>query len=252
MSCTIVGNSQTVESYQMQKSKLSNCKTFKDSLVAVAKLFIGVPFKAKTLEESPELLVVNLTGMDCITFVEYAIAITRSEDTSAFRNKLTSLRYRDGLIGGYSSRIHYLSEWLVRTSRKGIFTNVGVNGNRCFEPELTFMSNHASSYNALKNDTLELYNIRSKESDFNKLKLGFNYYDREHFKNEYLQNGDIVAFKSKVNGLDFDHLGFVVYDRGKMKLLHASLDNKVVMLTNESVKEYFNRIKKFDGIVIVR
>ena len=49
-----------------------------DVVVVVGKSFIGTEYLAKGLEEDgDEQLVVNLSGLDCTTFVEYCVALAR-------------------------------------------------------------------------------------------------------------------------------------------------------------------------------
>ena len=243
---------QTVSDFLKAKEKLEFTNDFKHNLVETAKLFVGIPYVAGTLEKAPEQLVIDFTGLDCITFVENAIALTLAKDESNYRHILQNLRYRQGIIDGYPSRIHYLSEWLVRIGRQGIFTQINNGGDLCFEPDLHFMSSNPKYYAALKNDSTAVNAIAKKEAAFNDMKIGFHFYSKNAFEDRLLQHGDIVAFKSKKEGLDFDHLGLVVVENGQKLLLHASLDYKKVLITKESVKDYLMRIKKFDGVSIVR
>ena len=243
---------QTVSDFLKAKEKLEFTNDFKHNLVETAKLFVGIPYVAGTLEKAPEQLVIDFKGLDCITFVENAIALTLAKDESNYRHILQNLRYRQGIIDGYPSRIHYLSEWLVRIGRQGIFTQINNGGDLCFEPDLHFMSSNPKYYAALKNDSTAVNAIAKKEAAFNDMKIGFHFYSKNAFEDRLLQHGDIVAFKSKKEGLDFDHLGLVVVENGQKLLLHASLDYKKVLITKESVKDYLMRIKKFDGVSIVR
>lgn len=74
--------------------------------------YLGKPYVAHTLEvNDEEQLVVNLDEVDCTTFVEYvlaqSLAATRGGD---MKDYLTRIRYRDGRIDGYTSRLHYIAE----------------------------------------------------------------------------------------------------------------------------------------------
>jgi len=243
---------QAVSDFLKAKEQITYNEDFKYNLVETAKLFIGTPYVAGTLEKTPEHLVIDFTGLDCITFVENAIALTLAKDEGAFRSVLQSLRYRRGIINGYPSRIHYLSEWLVRIGRQGMFTQLNNGGDLCFEPNLHFMSSNPQYYTALKQDSIAAKAIKQHELTFNEMKIGFPYYSKNAFEDRFLKHGDIVAFKSKKAGLDFDHLGLVVVEGNKKLLIHASLDYKKVLITKETVKDYLMRIKKFDGISIIR
>ncbi len=68
-------------------------------------------------KDGDEQLVINLTGLDCTTFLENSLALARciKKGTTSFEDYLEELqfiRYRDGVIDGYTSRLHYFSDWI--------------------------------------------------------------------------------------------------------------------------------------------
>src|SRR5690606_12471803 len=83
------------------------------------------PYVAHTLEvPGPERLVINLRGLDCVSFVENTLALSRLvragvSDFEAFQAEIRALRYRDGAIDGYPSRLHYFTEWIADNERMG-------------------------------------------------------------------------------------------------------------------------------------
>ncbi|NNK19492.1 MAG: DUF1460 domain-containing protein, partial [Maribacter sp.] len=90
-------------------------KDFGKTIVAVGKTFLGTPYVAKTLEIGEiETLVVNLQGLDCTTYVENVLAFSLllregKSDFDAFTNNLETIRYKNGKLDGYASRLHYFS-----------------------------------------------------------------------------------------------------------------------------------------------
>ena len=83
--------------------------------------FIGTPYGAHTLEGEQEILTVNLDSLDCTTFVETAMALayTIVEQRTSWRDfiyNLRRLRYRNGEVDGYPSRLHYIADWVVDES----------------------------------------------------------------------------------------------------------------------------------------
>ncbi|KAF0181080.1 MAG: hypothetical protein FD164_1631 [Nitrospirae bacterium] len=79
----------------------------------LAKQFMGMPYKAGTLAGSAttaEHLVVNLTGVDCFTFLDYIEAMRRSASYAGFVENLKVVRYRNGAID-FRSRNHFFSDW---------------------------------------------------------------------------------------------------------------------------------------------
>jgi len=94
----------------------------------VAQWFKGTPYLAGTLDQNKEeQLVINLQGLDCVTYVETVIALSQTIkggilNNEAFYRYLEKLRYRDGNMDGYASRLHYFSDWLLNNHKKGILT----------------------------------------------------------------------------------------------------------------------------------
>ena len=59
--------------------------------------------------------------VDCLTFVEYTLAQALG---SSFADNLQKIRYRDGIIDGYTSRLHYTSDWIENGVRQGLLEDV--------------------------------------------------------------------------------------------------------------------------------
>ena len=77
--------------------------------------FVDTPYKAGTLEvDDTEDLIINCDEVDCTTFVEYALAMALCPQQGDemqegdFARNLQRIRYRDGKIDGYTSRLHYI------------------------------------------------------------------------------------------------------------------------------------------------
>ena len=94
---------------------------------------LGTPYKNYTLElddriEAPS---VNMAGMDCWTFFEIALGTARALKTSENPTPQDLLRmieldrYRGGRCNGvFTSRLHYLEQWLYDNQSRGLVTNV--------------------------------------------------------------------------------------------------------------------------------
>ena len=77
------------------------------------------------------------------------------EDRSfnAFCNNLLQLRYRNGIVDGYSSRIHYTSEWILQAEDLGLAKEISCSaGSIPLIQEISYMSTHANQYPALASD----------------------------------------------------------------------------------------------------
>src|SRR5271157_6628379 len=102
--------------------------------VAVGKALLGTPYANYTLEidnhtESPS---VNLRGVDCWTYFEIALGFARMLELKSGnytpRDLLAMIevdRYRGGQCNGrYTSRLHYLEDWIYDNERRGLVVNV--------------------------------------------------------------------------------------------------------------------------------
>lgn len=113
-----------------QKMDLPKGETSAQTALIIAQSFIGQPYKAGTLDApSKEQLVCNLKDFDCWTFVETISAMTLTKNLAkptfaAFLSNLKKLRYRDGQINGYASRIHYFKEWAIKAEENKVVQDI--------------------------------------------------------------------------------------------------------------------------------
>jgi len=228
-------------------------------IVKTALSFEGTPYVGKTLEgNSVESLVVNLHELDCSTFIESCLAIVLSEKSgnptfSVFKDNLLKMRYREGKINSYESRLHYFTDWIYDNQQKGVIKDITKKlGGIPFKKEINFMSTHPVYYDQLKNDTVKVAAIRRFEKKINSRK--YFYIPKEEVKNiePRLEEGMIVAITSGVNGLDIAHVGFLVKVNSRIHLLHASSDFKKVMVSEKPLSDYLAGNKKQTGIMVLK
>ena len=87
------------------------------------KKFLGIPYVAHTLElGDKEHLIVNLHGLDCTTFVETVVALSMCDQQNKrtfddFCQNLTKIRFREGKMTDYTSRLHYFTWWAEDNER---------------------------------------------------------------------------------------------------------------------------------------
>src|SRR5688500_12202282 len=108
--------------------------------VRVGELAVGTPYEAFTLEgylraggnpSRTEPLTVSLTRFDCVTLVESCLAVarvaarTRAPSWDRFAREVERMRYRGGKRGGYTSRLHYFSEWISDGEKRGLVRDMG-------------------------------------------------------------------------------------------------------------------------------
>ena len=144
----------TTEINQLLKKGIESGLTKPNELVTFyAHELMGRPYVAQTLEGEPEMLTINVDQLDCTTFVEtlYALARTTLNGRYSWRDyatNLENLRYRGGTIKGYTSRLHYISDWAVENTSRGNLTEVtpDLPGVRYLIKTLDFMSTHRDAY----------------------------------------------------------------------------------------------------------
>ena len=70
-----------------------------------------------------------------------------------FRRILQFIRYRSGIITGYSSRLHYFTDWLWDNKQKKIVRDISrLLGGEPRRKKINYMTTHRASYPALKNE----------------------------------------------------------------------------------------------------
>lgn len=217
--------------------------------------FIGSPYAAHTLEKEPEQLVIDLHEFDCTTLAESCLAIARCvkmRDTlvESFARELQLIRYRQGKIEDYTSRLHYFSEWIVDNREKNILSTF--SPGETFPHEIHFMSSHPQSYAQLKSNPQNMAQIQRIEKRINAQELRF--IPKEHLT-EYepmLDTGDIVGFTTNIKGLDIAHVGILLRKGRQLFLLHASSSAQQVVQSKQTLANYLSEHDHFTGIMVAR
>lgn len=225
----------------------------------LAEQFIGTPYAAGTLEMTPESLVVNIDEFDCTTFAEtvLAMAYTATEGRTSWRDfvyNLERLRYRGGNLNGYSSRLHYFSDWVIDNVHRGNIKDVSdrMPVNDWMIKSLDYMTEHRYLYPALK-DSAEYSRMKNCEIGFRNHRFPYVKASRLGSKDmiSAIKDGDLVALTTKTPGLDVTHLGFIKKINGELHLLHASSKKGNVILDDMKLQEYIRRTGA-TGIRIIR
>ena len=229
-------------------------------IVKSAYFFLNKPYVASTLEFEPEGLVINLRELDCTTFVETVLALSRAVklyDNPSFEDfcgQLRNIRYRRGTVGDYTSRIHYFSDWIYENETRGHVKDVTKEiGGVSHMLKLNFMSTHPDSYKQLKSNSKFVDAIRKKEVEIS----GRNLYSvipeaRISSCGKQMKDGDIVCFVTDIEGLDISHVGFIYFDKGRLTFIHASSSAKKVIINPQDLSGYMERNKRNTGVMIVR
>lgn len=223
-----------------------------------ARQLIGIPYVAGTLDVSEkEALVVHLDKVDCTTFVETVLALTIADRQGertfpAFKEALERIRYRDGRLDGYASRLHYFSDWIKNNEQKGLvkeYTSCLPNARKQLL-DLDFMTTHVESYSQLKADSSLVKAMKEQEKQWKQVEVYYLPKEHLHLSPDELpiRNGDILAITTSIKGLDIVHVGFACWVGRELHLLHASSNAMKVILDERSLYEYSKNKKAHTGV----
>ena len=259
---TIYANNQDsikVEKWMKEAATLpkDSCRT-----LHFAKQMLGVPYVAGTLDgNEEERLVVRTDALDCTTFVETALALSIADkrgerDFAGFKKALTDIRYRDGILDGYASRLHYFSDWIRNNELMG-FVRECTSETSCSQPKelwLDFMTTHVESYLPMKKNPALVKEIAAYEKNWQGTVVSYIPKEKLNLSSEKLKikNGDILAMVTNIKGLDVVHVGFAFWKDNHLHLLHASSVAKKVIEDPKKLFEYSKNTKAHIGVRAIR
>ena len=227
-----------------------------------AKKMLGVPYVAGTLDgNEEEQLVVLVDSLDCTTFVEtvlaFCIADKRGErDYEGFKKALTQIRYRDGILNGYTSRLHYFSDWICNNEQMG-FVKECTSETACSQPKelwLDFMTTHVDSYLPMKKNPELVKEMASHEKNWQGIVVSYIPKEKLNLPPEGLKikDGDVLALVTNIKGLDVVHVGFAFWKDNQLHLLHASSSAKKVIEDPKTQYESSKNTKAHIGVRAIR
>ena len=212
---------------------------------------------ARSKRRGAERLVINLRELDCVTFVENVVALawlvtSRKKSFEAFRTMLRKIRYRQGRLQGYTSRLHYFSDWIYDNEKKGIVRDVTREiGGRPLRKAVTFMTAHADLYPPLKN-AANFQRLKSIERTISRRSLFFIPKKALMRLEGGIHDGDLIAITTNAEGLDILHVGFAARVKNRIHLLHASSAEGRVVLSPRTLYRYLMESKVRSGIMVAR
>lgn len=238
-----------------------------------ARQLLGLPYVGQTLEVNDrEQLVVNMRQMDCTTLVETVCALTISacegkRDYQSFCKNLQRLRYRQGKLNGYASRLHYFSDWIDDKEKMGLVKDVATEKapfTAVQTLDINYMSKHPQAYKALRQNPGLVKQIAEQEKKLTGRK--FRYIPKsvsqqggkvvppfdDKLLRQVIRDGDILAITCSKDGLDIAHLGFAAWHDDGLHLLNASQLHKKVVEEPMTLWEYMSKHPSFTGIRVIR
>lgn len=238
--------------------KKTSRKILGQLMLGIGRLFLGKPYLAGTLEtKKAEHLIVNLREFDCVTFVESLVTLvwclrSREKSFEAFRRLLRRIRYRQGRLQGYPSRLHYFSDWIHDNQKKGFLKDVTRKiGGRLVRKAIDFMTAHPDLYPQLEN-MVNLRKMRVIERRISRRSFFFIPKKDLRRLEDRIGDGDIIGITTNTEGLDVQHVGLAVRVKDRIHLLHASSFEGRVVLSEETLYRYLMKSKARSGIMVAR
>ncbi|GAB2563296.1 N-acetylmuramoyl-L-alanine amidase-like domain-containing protein [Spirosoma aerophilum] len=263
---SVLVHAQDSTSGDLRSLTLVSGKTPAELAISIGKQFLGKPYIPHTLDQNPtEQLVVNLREFDCTTYLESVLALTLAwQDVAskpnatlsepAFRQYLTRLRYRNGRIDGYASRLHYFSDWLRDNEQKGLIKDVSseLPGNLTVAKPVSYMTKATYKYPHLSNP--DVYKqLALTEASLSQQSFSFIPTKNIRQAESQLREGDIVMLLAARPGLDMKHVGLAIRQpNGRMHLLHASSEQGTVVISPYPISDYLLLHKRLSGIRVAR
>ncbi|MGE5398919.1 MAG: N-acetylmuramoyl-L-alanine amidase-like domain-containing protein [Ignavibacteriales bacterium] len=235
-------------------------KPVNDVIAEIGKSFLGLDYEAHTLEsEGREQLIVHLTGLDCTTFLENALVFSRCIKTGKttfedYQNELTKVRYKEGKLDGYPSRLHYFSDWIFDNAGKGIVKDITKEiGGKPYAKKVSFMTKNRDKYAQISKNDAYFNAIKATEEVINS--RSYYYIPKNEVKNieSKIENGYLIAITSGLEGMDIAHVGIAVkMDDGRIHFMHAPIVGAKVQITEKPLADYLQKNKLQTGIMVLK
>ena len=232
----------------------------------IARELVAIPYINYSLEvddkiESP---VANLTGMDCWTFYENSLAISRmlAHKPGPYKpqdmlHMIEIERYRGGICtGSFLSRLHHLEEVFHDNQRRGYAINITsrIPGAQRLSREIKEMTVQWQSYRYLKNNPALVPQMSEIEKQVSRLPVYHIPRTKVRAAENYLQNGDICAISSTSSGGYTSHVGLIVRINNRAYFAHATSDRDKGRMTiiDRPITDYLTGSSDHAGIIICR
>jgi len=201
--------------------------------------FLEVPYRESTLignSTTGEEFVVDLSGIDCFTFLDYVEALRRSSTFTDFLEKLKKVRYRSGTIS-FEMRNHFFTDWREYSggSIKDITGEIGGERTRGSLKSLNLRSDGNLFLDGLPVVERTIDYIPTASIDDEVLNA--------------LDTGDYIGIYTETDGLDVSHVGIAIQHDDGTYLRHASSAESCRKVTDRLFVSY---LKGKPGIVVLR
>jgi hypothetical protein len=228
----------TLEKLDALLHKFSKIGDIGRRIDSLSRHFLGTPYQESTLigdMKTPEVLVINLEGVDCFTFLDYIESMRSSSSFHEFKENVKKVRYQKGGTVSFEKRNHFFTDWHEFNATRIDDVTEEIGGRKVIRVKKLF--------NKKEDGTYFLPGIQPKEHFIHYIPV--NAIGDVMIKR--LKTGDYIGIYATEKGLDVSHVGIIIKEGNKIHLRHASsLRRKVI---DEDFKNY---ILDKPGIIILR
>jgi hypothetical protein len=227
-------------------------------VVETGKFFLETPYVAHTLETGEEQMVINLRELDCTTFAENCLALSRTMQSENhtfehFVHELQYIRYRNGVMSGYPSRLHYFCDWIYNNQQKNVVRDVSEEiAHTPLSKPINFMSTHPEEYMQLEKDPLLVEILAQQEEQITARNMYYIPEEKIAEVEDLLQDGDIAGITTVIEGIAIMHVVILVRVDNRIHLLHASSSAGKVVISEGTLEDYLLGSNSANGIMVAR
>lgn len=218
----------------------THLKSAGERIEFISRQFLNMPYKEHTLTGSiheQEIFTIDLSAVDCFTFIDYVEAMRLSRTLKGFRENLKNIRYQNGIID-YRKRNHFFTDWVEFNSANLHDASSTIGGIK---------TKTVSKIINLKDDgqcMLEGIAQRARKISY------IPDFEIDKAVLERLKTGDYAGIYTELPGLDVSHTGIIVkFPSGDVFLRHASSLEKHRKVVEQPLKDY---LSGKPGLIILR
>jgi hypothetical protein len=205
----------------------------------LSRKFLNTDYAEATLigdKDTPEIFVINLEEVDCMTFIEYIEAMRLSSSYQEFESNLRRVRYGSGIVE-FINRNHFFTDWKEFNPGyiKDVSETIGGGKTVRIQKMLNVKEDGAYFLPGIRPVEREILYIPSEAVDLPILKK--------------LRSGDYIGIYSALSGLDVSHVGIVVRDGENLFLRHASSKKEYRKVIDQDFRTY---VADKPGIIVFR
>lgn len=244
--------------YNMSKSDINNLlqtiskKSLIERLEIISEKTKGTPYFLGPLGEGLQSTydknpLIDLTRVDCVTFVEQTLALALSNNYDTAFETLQKIRYKSAEIKIEKRNHYFMADWVI--NNHWLVNDVTKNIGGDLAKPLTRTISHEKFF---ANSVYQ--GIKAQEPDRN---ITINYIPKDKLSliADKLQSGDIAAFVINSEGIFVSHTGLIIKNKaGDIFFRNATSigQKQVVDLPYEQLIEYLKNSKRNMGLVFIR